>query len=137
MNTHNFKIFVEALEALPEEIKNRKVKLSGIDEPKPDKPIDMSGLFSIVAKNIEGLPEMYKTILDYSNAHNPHCIDVYNSNIWGLATWDFIDGWDKFHTIGYYNIDFDKKEGETLTANDIIIYFRKEYDKYIKSEGAN
>jgi hypothetical protein len=36
----------------------------------------MSGLFSIVAKNIEGLPEMYKTILDYSNAHNPHCMDV-------------------------------------------------------------
>jgi hypothetical protein len=79
MNTHNFKIFVEALEALPEEIKNRKVKLSGIDEPTPDKPIDMRGLFSIVAKNIEGLPEMYKTILDYSNAHNPHCIDVYAS----------------------------------------------------------
>jgi hypothetical protein len=55
----------EALEALPEEIKNRKVKLSGIDEPTPDKPIDMSGLFSIVAKNIEGLPESWYWWLVY------------------------------------------------------------------------
>jgi hypothetical protein len=47
-------------------------------------------------------------------------MDVYNSNIWRIATWDFIDGWDKFNTIGYYNIDFDKTEDETLTANDII-----------------
>jgi hypothetical protein len=30
MNTHNFKIFVEALEALPESIKNNNVNMASI-----------------------------------------------------------------------------------------------------------
>jgi hypothetical protein len=135
MNTHNFKIFVEALEALPDDIKNRRVRINEIDEPTPNKAIGFSGIISIAAKNIEGLPEIYKGHFEHARAHNPHCKGAYNSNIWKIAYLEFIDGWDKFHRVGNWASDFDKTEDETLTANDIIIYFRREYDKYIRLEG--
>jgi hypothetical protein len=58
MNTHNFKIFIEALEALPQDIKDREVRINEIDEPTPNKPIGFNGIISIAAKNIAGLLEI-------------------------------------------------------------------------------
>ena len=149
MNTHNFKIFVEALEALPDDIKNREVDMQGIDEPTPHNHSDFGGLISIVAENIEGLPEVYKGILEYSRAHNPHCKETYNSNIWTLTLDDFlgesIPFWAEANQtiwgnhMGYflntYKQAFDKEDNETLINNDIIIHLRGVFDRYIKLEG--
>jgi hypothetical protein len=33
MNTKNFKVFIEALEALPENIRNNEVDMKSVDEP--------------------------------------------------------------------------------------------------------
>jgi hypothetical protein len=48
---HNFKIFIEALEALPEDVKSNKFHHLGMDEPELNKPHDFGGLISIVAVN--------------------------------------------------------------------------------------
>jgi hypothetical protein len=52
MNTNNFKIFVEALEALPEEIKNNKVDMRSNFEPICGTAGCFAGLISIVANDI-------------------------------------------------------------------------------------
>jgi hypothetical protein len=44
MNTHNFKIFVEALEALPDEIKNNQVDMNSVFEPVCGTPGCFGGL---------------------------------------------------------------------------------------------
>ena len=152
MNTHNFKIFVEALEALPQQIKNREVDMQGIDKPTPHNRSDFGGLISIVAENIEGLPEAYKTILDDANAHDTYGKkDTYNSNIWTIALGDFLGESFTFwaeanqavwgNHMGYfantYKQAFGKEDNETLTNNDIIIYLRGVFERHIKSKGAN
>jgi hypothetical protein len=38
--------------------------------------------------------------------------------------------------VGQYNRAFGKKEDETLTNNDIIIYLRGVFERHIKSEEA-
>jgi hypothetical protein len=45
-----------------------------MDEPELNKPHDFGGLISIVAVNIEGLPEIYQKILKYHRAHCCCCV---------------------------------------------------------------
>ncbi|VVM26640.1 hypothetical protein BSPWISOXPB_4377 [uncultured Gammaproteobacteria bacterium] len=52
MNTKNFKIFIEALEALPENIRNNEVDMKSVDEPICGTVGCFAGLVSIVAKDI-------------------------------------------------------------------------------------
>jgi hypothetical protein len=53
MITDNFKIFIEALEALPEDIRNNHVDMKSIDEPVCGTPGCFAGLVSIVANDIQ------------------------------------------------------------------------------------
>ena len=125
MNMHNFKIFIEALEALPEDVKSNKFHHLGMDEPELNKPHDFGGLISIVAVNIDGLPQIYQKILKYHRAHNPHCKETYNSNIWLLALVEYLgEYWGE-----YWGDDFGKSEDEILTHNEIIAHLRGMYEK--------
>jgi hypothetical protein len=47
MNTNNFKIFVEALEALPDEIKNNEVDMNSTLKPACGTPGCFGGLISV------------------------------------------------------------------------------------------
>jgi hypothetical protein len=54
MNTENFKILVDALEALPDEIKNNKVEMRSLEDPttlSPSLIINISISTSIITPN--------------------------------------------------------------------------------------
>jgi hypothetical protein len=57
MNTGRFKTLVEALEALPDHIKNNRVDMSSLQNPACGTPGCFAGLISIVANDI---PELKK-----------------------------------------------------------------------------
>ena len=152
MNTNNFKIFIEALEALPQDIKDREVDMLDFESTfyKPtaeNKTNDFGGLISIVSKDIEGLPKLYKKTRKEIGVggHKGYCSTVW---IWTIG--EFLDisfpGWAHENKIIWGNNfgswvnqkkqAFGKKEDETLTNNDIIIYLRGVFERHIKSEGA-
>jgi hypothetical protein len=151
MNTNNFKIFIEALEALPQDIKDRQVAINDFEHfyNKPTAKIrtnDFGGLIYITSKDIKGLPQLYKKTRKELDA----CTGGYCSTIWIWTLGEFLDtsfpGWAHENKIiwgnnfgayvGQYNRAFGKKEDETLTNNDIIIYLRGVFERHIKSEGA-
>jgi hypothetical protein len=135
MNTNNFKIFVEALEALPEDIKNNKVDMTSTAQPQCGTPGCFAGLISIVANDISKLEECYNFY-------------EYDFEMWEKALGKFLecrfvewandnpDIWDnKFgFSIFIENKAWGKKENETLTHNDIIIHLRKALDNWIAFE---
>jgi hypothetical protein len=52
MNTKKFKVFVEALESLPEHIRNNKVDMQSVEQPVCGTAGCFAGLISIVAEDI-------------------------------------------------------------------------------------
>jgi hypothetical protein len=135
MNTNNFKILVEALEALPDEIKNNKVDMMSTAQPQCGTPGCFAGLISIVANDISKLEKCY------------HFYE-YDFEMWENALNNFLEcsfvEWAKdnpniwnnkfgFH-IFIKNKAWGKKENETLTHNDIIIHLRKALNKWIAFE---
>jgi hypothetical protein len=135
MNTNNFKIFVEALEALPESIKNNEVDMNSFYEPLCGTPGCFAGLISIVANDI---PEL----------KNNYTFSSYSFSEWAMALQDFLDVglddwarenpkiWDNKNGISVYSYNkaWGKKEDEILTHNDIIIHLRKAFDNWIAFE---
>ena len=131
MDIENFKIFVEALEALPEEIKNNKVDMKSTFEPTCGSPGCFAGLISIVANDI---PEL-KKIYDF---------DEYSYSAWSLALDAFLNCrfnvWAKRNRKAWGNVHggrlysdisaFGKESGDILTHNDIIVQLRKAFDKW-------
>jgi hypothetical protein len=52
MNTKKFKVFVEALESLPEHIRNNKVDMHSVEQPLCGTVGCFAGLISIVAEGL-------------------------------------------------------------------------------------
>jgi hypothetical protein len=137
MNTNNFKTLVEALEALPESIRNNEVNMGSVLEPKPicGTVGCFAGLISIVANDIPELKEFYKgNLYDYSKWEV--ALDSFlecsfrnwaqvNPNIWGNP-----QGRGVFSFPEAYGVEI----GGALTHNMIIIYIRKAYDRWIAFE---
>jgi hypothetical protein len=69
MNTNNFKIFVEALEALPDEIKNNEVDMQSNFEPACGTSGCFAGLISIVANDIPELKKHYTSLFLISSGN--------------------------------------------------------------------
>jgi hypothetical protein len=135
MNTNNFKIFVEALEALPEEIKNNEVDMQSNFEPVCGTVACFAGLISIVANDIPELKKHYTS-------------SIYTFSNWGIALQDFLGIglevwawenptiWENTRGISVYSFNeaWGKKEDETLIHNDIINHLRKAFDNWIAFE---
>jgi hypothetical protein len=135
MNTNNFKIFVEALEALPEEIKNNKVDMRSNFEPICGTAGCFAGLISIVANDIPELKKHYTS-------------SIYTFSNWGIALQDFLGIglevwawenptiWENTRGISVYSFNeaWGKSEDETLIHNDIIIHLRKALNNWIAFE---
>ena len=140
MNTKNFRIFVEALEALPEEIKNNEVDMRSNFEPICGTAGCFAGLISIVANDIPELKKNYSP-RDYSPIN-------YSFSDWAKALQDFLGigldmwAWENPTTWGNskgisvyaFNEAWGKKENEKLIHNDIILHLRKALDNWIKFE---
>jgi hypothetical protein len=64
--------------------------------------------------------DLPQKILKYHRAHNPHCKETYNSNIWFLALVEYLgEYWGE-----YWGDDFGKSEDKILTHNEIIAHLR-------------
>ena len=132
MNTKNFRIFVETLEALPEEIKNNEVDMRSNFEPACGTPGCFAGLICIVANDIPELKKHYTS-------------PIYSFSNWGIALHDFLGIslqtwawenptiWGNTSGISVYSFNkaWGKSEYETLIHNDIIIHLMSAYDNWI------
>ena len=134
MNTNNFKIFVEALEALPDEIKNNQVDMLSIEAPVCGTAGCFTGLISIVAEYIPALKEQY-TSDDYCHAEWKFAINSYLGCIFPKWARDNPKIWGNEHgeLIFYYGEAFGENVDE-LTHNDIIIHLRIAFDNWIAFE---
>jgi hypothetical protein len=135
MNTNNFKIFVEALEALPDEIKNNKVDMNSTLKPACGTPGCFGGLISIVANDIPELKNNY-TFPSYSYAEWAYTLRDFlgvSLEVWASENPRI---WENENGISVYswNKAWGKKQDETLTHNDIIIHLRKAFDNWIAFE---
>jgi hypothetical protein len=136
MNANNFKTLIEALEALPEGIRNNKVNMSSVDEPVCGTVGCFAGLISIVAKEIPELKKLYASKHIYFfhawvDALNEY-LDINfrewaeeNPEIWGNE-----DGWHMFYSI----TAFGKGAGDVLSHDEIIVFLRNAYDRWIDFE---
>jgi hypothetical protein len=138
MNTNNFKVFIEALEALPDDIKNNEVSMNSTLRPNPfcGTVGCFAGLVSIVAEDIPELKQAYE-------------FDGYNYSAWALALNSFLNCrfdywagrnetvWNNIYGGRLYshNTAFGKIRGDVLTHNDIIVYLRGVYDRWIDEVG--
>jgi hypothetical protein len=136
MNTKNFKIFIETLEALPEGIRNNRVDMNSTHEPVCGTVGCFAGLISIVAKDIPELEDLY----GYETIYFFHAwVDALNEyldtnfrewaeekpEIWGNAY-----GWNMFTSI----TAFGKEKGDVLTHDEIIVFLRNAYDRWANLE---
>ena len=135
MNTNNFRKFVETLEALPQDIKNREVETRTIFKPLPATIDCFTGLISIVAEDIPELKELHEG--------NPHGIFLWEYTLddflecafphWAWANRDF---WGNPDGLGMheYKEAFGKKKDEVLTNNDIILHLRRAFDRWVNRD---
>ena len=135
MNTKNFKIFIEALEALPENIRNNEVDMKSVDEPICGTVGCFAGLVSIVAKDIPELKELYSLdITHYDFVEWSHALNAFlgcrftnwasrNRMIWGNS-----EGGRMFSDI----TAFGKERWGVINHNDIIVFLRGVYERWIE-----
>jgi hypothetical protein len=138
MNTKNFKVFIEALEALPEDIKNNEVDMKSVDEPICGTVGCFAGLVSIAANDIPELKELYSPdiphydFLEWSNALNAFLGCRFtnwagrNRMVWGNS-----EGRRMFSDI----TAFGRKRWDVLNHNDIIVFLRGVYNRWIDKVG--
>ena len=125
LNVSKFKVLVEALEALPEDIRNNEVDMSSTHEPTCATVGCFAGLISIVADDIPELKEIY-------------LFSGYNYYSWKVALYDFLEcdfsrwaeynpktwgnpyGWHMFESAKA----FGKDHGDALTHDEIINHLR-------------
>ena len=131
IDVDNFKTLVEALEALPEDIRNNRVDMSSAYEPSCKTPGCFAGLLSIVAEDIPEFKKLYGGtgyfFHDWVKAVNAYLdCDFRHWAKHNPITWDNPNGWEMFNSI----IAFGKERGETLTHNEIIVHLRGVYDRW-------
>ena len=135
MNTNNFKILVEALEALPEEIKNNQVDMKSVLEPICGTPGCFAGLISIVANDIPKLKQAYKGE-DYHYTDWEAALNIFlecTFREWAYDNWEI---WGNSKGMGVFScsLSFGVEIYDALTHNMIIIHLRKAFDKWIDFE---
>jgi hypothetical protein len=135
MNTKKFRIFVEALEALPEEIKNNEVDMRSNFEPICGTAGCFAGLISIVANDIPELKKNYSPI-NYSFSDWARALQDFLGVGLDMWAWENPTIWENTRGLSVYafNEAWGKKERETLRHKDIIIHLRKALDNWIKFE---
>ena len=133
MITDNFKVFIEALEALPENIRNNEVDMKSVDEPICGTVGCFAGLVSIVAKDIPELEELYSLdIHNYDFVEWSNALNVFlgcrftnwagrNRMVWGNS-----EGRRMFSDI----TAFGKERWDVLNHNDIIVFLRGVYNRW-------
>jgi hypothetical protein len=138
MITDNFKVFIEALEALPENIRNNEVDMKSVDEPVCGTPGCFAGLVSIVANDIPELKELYSLdIHNYDFVEWSNALNVFlgcrftnwagrNRMVWGNS-----EGRRMFSDI----TAFGKERWDVINHNDIIVFLRGVYDRWIDEVG--
>ena len=132
MNTKNFKIFVEALEALPDEIKNNEVDMQSNFEPVCGTAGCFAGLISIVANDIPELRKNY-TLTNYSFSYWGRALQDFLGVGLDMWAWENPTVWGNPRGISVYSFNeaWGKSEDETLIHNDIIIHLMNAYDNWI------
>ena len=133
LNVSKFKVLVEALEALPEDIRNNEVDMSSVDEPFCGTVGCFSGLISIVADDILELKEIY-------------LFSRYNFYSWKVALYDFLEcdfsRWAEHNPKIWGNAygghmfesakAFGKNHGDILSHDEIINHLRNALDRLEK-----
>ena len=125
LNVSKFKVLVEALEALPEDIRSNEVDMSSTDEPTCGAVGCFTGLISIVADDIPELKEIYlfssyncynwkDTLYDFLECDFSKWAE-HKPKIWGNAY-----GWHMFESA----MAFGKDHGYILSHDEIIIHLR-------------
>ena len=147
MNTGRFKTLVEALEALPDHIKNNRVDMSSLQNPACGTPGCFAGLISIVANDIPELKKAYAQGDDYSYGAWAVALDEYLEHEGSyefdttkveisLETWaiEYPEIWgnDKGRVIFCSVEAFGKKFKDKITHNDIIIHLRGVYERWVE-----
>ena len=136
LNVSKFKVLVEALEALPEDIRNNEVDMSSTHEPTCGTAGCFAGLISIVADDIPELKEM-KEIYLFSG---------YNYYSWKVALYDFLEcdfsRWGEYNpkiwgnAYGWHMFEsakaFGKNHGDVLSHDEIINHLRNALDRLEK-----
>ena len=151
MNTMKFKTLLEALDRLPSEIKNNIIDMSSIFEPTCGTPGCFAGLISIVANDIPELKEIYKSSHEYNGDYSYHgwanalgtyleC-DGYANTETDIET--SFEGWVNEHPAVWgespnrvfsSNAAFGKSGLDEMKHDDVIIYLRGVYERWIKFE---
>ena len=146
MNTERFKTLVEALEALPDHIKNNRVDMSSLQNPVCGTPGCFAGLISIVANDIPELKGLYKLGDDYSYEFWAKATGDYlecNLNLdWRLGVLSSFEAWAVEHPAVWGNVHgssifssacaYDGDIEDKLTHNEIIIYLRGVYERWVE-----
>ena len=138
MNTNNFKTFVEALEALPDEVKHNVVHMGSIDKPTCKTAGCFAGLISIVADDMPELKNLYN-VKDYRYLWREweNALDKFlgcsfrhwardNPNAWGNPEGRFAFSFPEAYGT--------REMGEALTHNGIIVHLRNAYENWVKFE---
>jgi hypothetical protein len=135
MITDNFKVFIEALEALPEDIKNNEVNMKSVDEPVCGTVGCFAGLVSIVANEIPELKELYSPdIPNYDYVEWSNALNVFlgcRFTNWAgrnKVAWGNSEGRRMFSDI----TAFGKERWDVLNHNDIIVFLRGVYERWIE-----
>ena len=133
MNTNNFKILVEALEALPKHIRNNEVDMNSIVEPTCGTAGCFAGLISIVSNDI---PELKKLYTDTAYNYHSWIIALYKFLEVDLTVWAMMNPKKWRNNLGTYmfrsGIAFGRAKDDKLTHNMIIIHLRKVLNQCIK-----
>jgi hypothetical protein len=133
MNTERFRIFVEALEALPEEVKSRKVNMLSTTRPMKYTAGCFAGLVYIVANDITELHKLY-TYQRYNYVMWSSTLDSFlgcNFKKWAHynpKVWDNDFGEKVFSNRVAWGVEADG----VITNNHIIVHLRKAYDRWVK-----
>ena len=135
MITDNFKVFIEALEALPEDIKNNEVNMKSVDEPVCGTVGCFAGLVSIVANEIPELKELYSPdIPNYDYVEWSNALNVFlgcRFTNWAgrnKVAWGNSEGRRMFSDI----TAFGKGRWDVMNHNDIIVFLRGVYERWIE-----
>jgi hypothetical protein len=138
MNTKKFKVFVEALESLPEHIRNNKVDMHSVEQPLCGTVGCFAGLISIVAEDIPELKELY-ALHTYSFSDWANALQDFLGIGLEMWAWENPKLWENTSGINVYSFNeaWGKSEDETLKHNDIIIHLRKALDNLINQEKIN
>jgi hypothetical protein len=135
MNTKHFRTLVEALNRLPEPIKNDYVDMKSTKEPVCGTPGCFAGLISIVADDIPELKQLYGG-------------GKYYYSLWEFALNEYLECnfpawagrhpeiWDnEYGTFMFFSNDaFSAINGNYLNHKNIIVHLTSAYNRWVELE---